>query len=161
VEGLAFDAAANRLMLACKGKAGKDDRFKRKRAVFAFDLETEKLADEPVFLIDRDEIQRWADSGKGGLTEKLAEFFEPSLADDAFAPSGIAIHPLTKEIFIVSSVGKIVVVLNPTGDIVHLEPLDPELHRQPEGICFDRDGTLFIANEGKGGTAKIFRFSMN
>lgn len=158
VEGLGYDPANHRLLLACKGKAGKGVDYKRKRAIYAFDLNQQKLKDDPVFLIDRDEIQKWADEGKNGLTKKLAEFFEPSLADDAFAPSGIAVHPLTGEIYVLSSVGKILVVLDSTGSILHIEPLDPGLHRQPEGICFDRDGTLFISNEGKGGSGKLMRF---
>ncbi len=161
VEGLAFDPNTGYLLLACKGKAGKGEEFKRKRAVYAFDLAGNELLEKPVFLIGRDEIQKWAGKGSASLTQKLAEFFEPSLADDAFAPSGIAIHPMTREIYILSSVGKILVVLNGNGEILHIEPLDPKLHRQPEGICFDRDGTLFIANEGKDGSGKIFRFAIH
>ena len=161
VEGLAYDPGTGYLLLACKGKAGKGDEFKHKRAVYAFDISRHNLLATPLFLIDRDQIQKWADGGKEGLTQKLAEFFEPSLADDAFAPSGIAVHPLTREIYVLSSVGKILVVLDASGKILHIEPLDPNLHKQPEGICFDRDGTLFIANEGKGGAGKIFRFPMN
>jgi sugar lactone lactonase YvrE len=49
-------------------------------------------------------------------------------------------------------------VLDRQGKIVHLEKLKKSLHTQPEGICFDADGTMFIANEGKDGRAKIFKF---
>lgn len=161
VEGLGYDPNTGFLLLACKGKAGKGDEFKRKRAVYAFDLGQKILVEKPILLIDRDEIQKWADKGKESLTKKLAEFFEPSLANDAFAPSGIALHPLTREFYILSSMGKIVVVLDASGKILHIEPLDPGLHKQPEGICFDRDGTLFISNEGKDGKGKLMRFDMH
>jgi uncharacterized protein YjiK len=160
VEGLAFDPNTGYLLLACKGKAGDGDNMKHKRAVYGYDISRKNLIETPVFLIDRDEIQKWAEKGKESLTKKLAEFFEPSLAGDAFAPSGIAIHPLTREIYVVSSVGKILVVIDSTGKILHIEPLDPDIFKQPEGICFDRDGTLFISTEGKGGMGKIFRFGL-
>ncbi|MCB0522066.1 MAG: SdiA-regulated domain-containing protein [Lewinellaceae bacterium] len=159
IEGLAYDAVNGHLLLACKGKAGDGDQFKHHRAIYAFDLKQEKLLKAPVFTIDRDEIKKWADNGKDGITQKLVEFFEPGLADDAFAPSAIAVHPTSRELYILSSVGKILVVLDAAGKITHIEPLDAAIHKQPEGICFDRDGTLFISNEGKGGNGKIYRFN--
>ncbi len=158
VEGLGFDAQINYLLLACKGKAGEGDKFKRQRAVYAFDIKEEKLLKDPFILVDRDEIKKWATDSGNGFTENVAEFFEPSLADDAFAPSAIAIHPLTKQVYILSSIGKILVVLDPDGKILQIAPLDPDLHKQPEGLCFDTDGTLYISNEGKGGKGKIYRF---
>lgn len=160
VEGLGYDAKNNRLLLACKAKAGQGESFHRKRAVYAFDLALKELEQEPAYLISLDEIEKWAAKDESNLTEKLAAIFNPSLADDAFAPSAIAIHPLTEEVYLLSSVGKILVVLETSGAIRHIEPLDPHLHSQPEGICFDSDGTLFISNEGKGGSGKLMRLRM-
>lgn len=161
VEGLCFDPATGYLLLACKGKAGKGDEYDDKRAVYAYDLSSKKFLETPVLLIDRQEIEKLAEDGKAGATQKLAELFNPSLADDAFAPSGIAIHPLTREIYLVSSIGKILVIINSEGKILHLEPLDPHVHRQPEGITFDRDGTLYIGNEGRGGSGRLLKFSLH
>lgn len=159
VEGLGYDSLSNQLLLACKGKAGEGGKFKRKRAVYAFDLKQKRLLDKPLLLINRDEIQKWKMAGENSFTEKLAAIFDSNLDDDAFAPSGIAVHPVSREIYALSSVGKIVVVLDFVGTILHIEPLDPGLHRQPEGICFDDDGVLFISNEGKGGKGKLMRFA--
>jgi uncharacterized protein YjiK len=75
-----------------------------------------------------------------------------------FSPSAIAVHPITGEIYVTSSKGKLLLVLDRQGRIVHLEKLKKSLHTQPEGICFDADGTMFIANEGKDGKAKIYKF---
>jgi uncharacterized protein YjiK len=161
VEGLGYDETGNRLLLACKGKAGKGGEFAKKRAIYAFDLKEKQLLKDPVFLIDRADIKDWLGKHESSLTKKLAAIFEQSLEDDAFSPSAIAVHPATQEIYILSSVGKILVVLNANGKILHIEPLDPALHRQPEGIAFDRNGTLFISNEGKGKSGKLFRFNMN
>lgn len=161
VEGLGYDPTSNCLLLACKGKAGKGDEFKHKRAVYAYDLAKGELLETPALLIDREEIQKRVETGDKGLAEKLAEFFDPKLADDAFAPSGIAVHPATNEIYILSSVGKLLVIVSNSGKILHLEPLDPAIFQQPEGICFDQDGTLYISSEGKNGAGKVMRFRQN
>ena len=58
-----------------------------------------------------------------------------------------------------SSVKKILMIFNEAGEIFHLEKLDKKIHPQPEGMTFDKDGTLYIANEGKSGKGSISRFS--
>lgn len=158
VEGLCFDSATNRLLLACKGEAGKGGEFRLKRAVYGFDLEKKELVEDPVFIIDREEIRIFAEK-LGKKVPKLIEILAPDSSSSSFAPSGIAIHPITKDIYLISSVGKVLVILNPDGKIVHLERLDSTLFRQPEGICFEADGTMYIASEGKGGKGRLFRFN--
>jgi uncharacterized protein YjiK len=159
VEGLAYDKAAKRLLIACKGKAGLNDSMKGERAIYSFSLEEMKLEEKPLFTVSRKEIGKWRHR-ENSLAQRIIGFLDDRLADDAFGPSGIAIHPLTGEVYVLSSVGKILVVLSPAGKILHFESLSPDLHRQPEGICFDADGTLFISNEAKGGRAKLFRYHM-
>jgi uncharacterized protein YjiK len=80
--------------------------------------------------------------------EQLCDFF---LTRDEYdlAPSAIAIHPITEQLFITSSVGKVLMVLNPDGRIDHLQRLDKKLYAQPEGMTFDSDGTLYISTEKK------------
>lgn len=159
VEGLAFDADENRLLLACKGKAGKGKEFKGKRGIYGFDLKTNVLSERPVFLIDREKIQEYTMDHPAYL-EKILESFTPDQAASAFSPSGIAIHPSSKNIYIVSSVGKLLLVLKPDGTILHIEKLNKTMHRQPEGICFDKDGTMYISSEGKEGKGKIFMYNV-
>ncbi len=157
VEGLAFDKAGHRLLIACKGKPGRGDELKGKRAIYSFNLDSKELSKEPLFVIDREEIKTWRHREKT-LARQVIGYLDENLADDAFAPSGIAIHPLSGEVYVLSSVGKCLVVLDATGNILRFEPLNPDLHRQPEGICFDEDGTLFISDEAKGGRAKVYRY---
>lgn len=159
VEGLGYDAATNRLLLACKGKAGDGKDMKGTRAVYGFDLEKDELEKEPVYIIDRKKIKDHFESDN--ISQKLLDVFTSDYASDAFAPSGIAIHPKTSDICIISSVGKLLVILSPIGEIKYMEKLDASIFKQPEGICFDKDGTLFISTEGRGGRGKIFRFSQN
>lgn len=160
VEGLTYDADANELLIACKGKAGSGDRYDNMRAIYSFDLETKGYSKKPKYLISRDEIELYFDSNlkEGGFSAAMRALIDPDAPLDAFGPSGIAIHPETGNFFILSSLGKIMVVLNPNGKIEHVEALNKKIHRQPEGICFDADGTLYISNEGKGKKAKIYKF---
>ncbi len=157
VEGLGYDAATNQLLLACKGKAGEGKDMKGIRAVYGFDLEENKLKKKPVYTIDRKIIGAYFASEN--ISQKLVDLLTPQYASDAFAPSGIAIHPKTSDICIISSVGKLFVILTPIGEIKYMEKLDASIFKQPEGICFDNDGTLYISSEGRGGRGKLFRFT--
>lgn len=136
VEGLAYDARGNRLLLALKGDPGGD--LEDVRAIYAYDLATGRLADAPAYTLRR------ADLDQGGAS---------------FKPSGIAVHPASGEIYVLSGVLKALVVLSPEGERLAAISLPSHLYPQPEGIAFGADGTLYIANEGGGGAATLLRFS--
>ena len=159
VEGLAYDKANNRLLLACKAKAGHEKKFKHKKGIYAFSLETKTLSEEPAYFVSLDSINNYLEKSPNiRKLEKIVEFFDPD-EDFDFSPSAIAIHPVTGNIFVASSVGKLLLVLNPGGQIMHIEKLSKKVHRQPEGLCFDPDGTLYVSNEGKGDDGLIYRFN--
>lgn len=65
-----------------------------------------------------------------------------------FEPSALARHPKTGDWYIVSSVNKLLLVTDAQWTVQGVYALDPGKFRQPEGIAFDRDGNLFISNEG-------------
>lgn len=158
VEGLGYDSTRNCLMLACKGKAGKDDALKGKRAIYAFDLTTHRLDETPAFVIDREEIAR-RKGNTSGFSERVRGFFSSDNEARAFGPSGLAYSPLDGNLYVIASVGKALAVLGRDGQIVRVEKLDPDRFRQPEGICFDHLGRLYISSEGGKHTGRIFRFS--
>ncbi|MEO0557177.1 MAG: SdiA-regulated domain-containing protein [Bacteroidota bacterium] len=135
-EGLGYDAEGNRLLIALKGHPGND--LDGVRAMYAFDLASRTLSDTPVLLLDRDVVDTNGEN---------------------FKPSALAVRPGTQEIYILSSVKKSLLVVLPDGTIQSAVALSPELHRQPEGIAFAPDGTLFISNEGAGRAATLLRFS--
>ncbi len=150
VEGLAYDAGNNRLLLACKAKAGKGAEFDQKKGIYSFNLATMQLEAEPAFTVSLDDVLNYLSrSNYLEDKDKLLERFNEDADEFAFAPSSLAIHPLTGQIFILSSVGKMLMVIDHSGKIVHLQKLKKKVHPQPEGICFDTDGTMYIANEGK------------
>jgi uncharacterized protein YjiK len=158
VEGLAYDAGKNRLLLACKKDAKDDGNDKDGRYIYAFDLATKTLSKKPVYAIELEAVKNYlAVCEKTTRHEQLCDFF---LTRDEYdlAPSAIAIHPVTGQLFITSSVGKVLMVLNPDGRIDHLQRLDKKLYAQPEGMTFDSDGTLYISTEKKKeANAKVYR----
>jgi len=159
VEGLAHDAPNNRLLLACKAKAGYERDYPHRKGIYAFDLSSKTLSEAPVYFVQLDSIRYYlGHSPATQKLEKLISFFS-SDEDFDFSPSAIAIHPLSGHLYITSSVGKLLLVMDTKGQIVHIEKLSKEVHAQPEGICFAADGTLYISNEGKNGKGKIHRFS--
>ena len=76
-------------------------------------------------------------------------------------PSCIAKHPLTHDWYIISSVNKLLIILNEQWKIKGYYQLDPVLFKQPEGIAFDAKGNMYISNEGGDGDATILLFNYN
>lgn len=126
-EGLALDDQARRLLIVCKEDPG--GGLDGVRAVYAFDLETQELLENPVFTVPLDAFENGKD----------------------FKPSALAVHPLTGELYMLSSVQKVVVVLGQDGTLRANWPLPEALFPQPEGLAFYPNGDLFIASEGDGG----------
>jgi len=75
-----------------------------------------------------------------------------------FMPSALAINPLNGDWFILSSINKMLVVTDNNFSVKEAYKLDPSLFRQPEGIIFDKDGNMYISNEGKDKDADILSF---
>ena len=160
VEGITYDASKHRLLIACKGKAGDGDKYKLTKAIYSFDLKKMKFAEKPVYVISQDEVHEYLETSPTiRKLEKLQEFFTPDESTFGLSPSGLAIHPVSGDMYIISSVGKLLMILSPKGKIRHIEKLKKKVHAQPEGICFDSQGGLYISNEGKDGKAKLHYFS--
>lgn len=75
-----------------------------------------------------------------------------------FHPSCIAKNPATHEWFIISSVNKLLLVLDEQWNVKAYYPLDPSLFKQPEGLTFNARGDMYISNEGGQGAANILFF---
>lgn len=159
VEGLAYDPQSNRLLISCKGRSDNSPDSSLKKAIYAFPLDKLTLMTEPAYLLKLSDLEAFlTKANRGEHSDILKSLFSEKRQELKLGPSGIAIHPITGDIYIISSRGKLLIVMNRAGELLHLTKLDKTMYAQPEGICFDSDGTLYISNEGKKGKAHIYKF---
>lgn len=156
-EGLCYDKENNRLLIGCKSKPGKGAEFKNVRVVYGFDLSSKKLSSAPVFEFDLRTIRKFAEENqvilplktkKNGTSETVIKF----------TTSAIAIHPLTKKLYLLSSTDPLIFVFDMTGKIEYMELLDKKLFNKSEGITFLKNGDLLISNEGQSKKPTLLRF---
>ena len=116
---------------------------------------------DPVLTIYLKEIE--AEIGTNGLrksVDKVTEYFNPGKGNSSFQPSGIEVHPKTGHIYVLAHVGKLLVVLNRRGKILHIAKLKSKHLDQPEGITFAPDGTMYISSEAAGGKTQAPRIRL-
>lgn len=143
IESLAFDSDNNRLLAAPKDEdlIGKD--FK---SIYQIPLSTMEMDSLPVL-----KINLKADELKAFRHKKI---------EKTFNPSDIAIHPKTKDIYILEGKKPKLLILNRKGKILKILPLDDRKFAQPEGITFSADGRLFISNEATDNSADILEVEL-
>jgi len=131
-EGLCYDKKNNRLLIAIKGnEAGTEDY----KGIYSFDLGSKKMYQQPAFKINLlDKV-----FGNNGSGKKKK---------GAINPSGIVIHPVTGDIYIIDGRNPQLLIIDASGEIKNLYQLSSKDFSQPEGIAFNSAGDLFIANEG-------------
>jgi len=141
-EILYHDEKANQLVMLCKDCEVDD---KNSLTSWGYDLGAQQFKVEPYYVIDVRKIEAL-------MNEKKVKF----------KPSAAAIHPLTGDLFIISSINKVMVVADRTGNPKALYRLNPALYKQPEGMTFTPDGHLLISNESADiGAANILLFKYN
>lgn len=137
VEGLCYDKKNNRLLLAIKEN---EQNTKEYKGIYAFDIESKKLAAVPVHKIYlSDDI--WKD-----VKNK-----------DKIKPSDLEVHPSTGDLYILDGPESKLLVMGANGAKKNLYQLNTSEFPQPEGISFTETGDLYISNEGKGGTGNILK----
>lgn len=152
VEGLGYDPIQGTLLLGIKD-------FQESTVVHAstikgwvhWDLK-KPAPDEQICGLSRtalrEGILQHMDKGnKGHLLEWLDQ------RDDQYplGPSGLAFHPVTHEIWMISARGKLLLVFDASGNYQRIYVLNSSILPQPEGIAFNQRGDLFISSEGKKG----------
>lgn len=144
-EGICYDPLSKNLLIACKNNADADEAEKKStRAIYQYNIAGDSLLAEPFMLIHKKDFKN--------LTGENENFY----------PSAIAVHPVTHDIYILSTKKtKCMAVFTHDGVLKNFQLIDRDLLVQPEGICFAPDGTLFISTEGKpGGFGYILQFAM-
>jgi len=140
-ETLYLDSAKQQLMMVCKNC----EADKKTTSVFGFDYKQMKFLDSAVFHVDEKEIEK-------KLGTKISKF----------KPSAGNINPKTGELYLISSVNKLLVIADRDGKVIDVFELDPGLFKQPEGLTFTPSGDLLISNESaKVGSATILLFKYN
>lgn len=137
-EGLAADST--KLIALCKNCPG--DKEKKEVSIYTLQqFPGDSLTVTNTFKVDITIIQPKDENGR-----------------EKFHPSGIAKNPVTHEWFVISSVNKLLLILDEQWKATAFYPLDPSLFKQPEGITFNSKGDLYISNEGGDGDANILLF---
>jgi uncharacterized protein YjiK len=160
-EGICYDKLAHRLLVACKGKPEKGTAARGMKVIYAFDLNKRELEENPVYVIDPDTVEsHFVNEIESPVFEKI--FSKKKTAGlFMFEPSEVGIDPLTNDVYVLSSVGKTILALTYDGKIKFAFHLNPEIFKQPEGISFSKDGSMFISDEGKGGKANLIKIKRN
>lgn len=135
VEGLGYNPKSKRLLIAVK----KSKSESAHNAIYSFDLLNRTVYKDMT------------------LTDE--QLTGAGIDPKSYQPSGIAVHPITGDWYVLTSAGKRLVITSRQAKITYSEPLDPKLFRQPEGICFAPNGDLFIASEGNGKKGYILKFA--
>ena len=157
-EGLCYDKDHHRLLIGVKGKAGKHKEDKDQRLVFGFDLQSKTLLAEPVFNFSVETIRRYAEVNNIELPTKIKKDGETGKPILKFKTSDLAIHPITKKLYLLSADDYLLLVFDMDGKIENMVQLNPDLFNKPEGITFSDNGDLFVSNEAQGKKATILKF---
>ena len=138
-EAMYYDKEVNSLILLCKSCHKEKNQV---RTAFRFDLATRAFADTAYYTIDLNEIRQ-------KLKDNRADFY----------PSAAAIHPLQNKLYIVSSIGKLLVITDKKGKVEQAIPISAAMFPQPEGITFAPNGDMYISNEaGDEDRATLLKF---
>ncbi len=79
--------------------------------------------------------------------ESNTVFQKAGIEKEHLKPSAAAVNPVSKELYVVCSVNKLMLIFGPAGNILEVIKLDPAIYKQPEGITFTPAGDLIISNE--------------
>jgi uncharacterized protein YjiK len=140
-EGMCADTKNNRLYILCKHC--KDDETSKAVTAYILQLQPDGSI---------------TPNGKASVNVTTIE----QLAGEKkvkFHPSALAQHPQTQQWYIISAVNKMLVIADSDWNVKEVYPLDPAKFRQPEGIAFDNENSLYISNEGDDlSTGNVLKF---
>jgi uncharacterized protein YjiK len=134
VEGLAYDARRNVLLVACKTPRSAD--LEGKVAVFAWSLERQALDPTASFAV------------------RIAAILD-RLSLKHFSPSSIEVARDGTHLWLLSARQGALVEVGLDGQLVTAMRLPGKLHPQPEGLAIAADGRFIISDEAVQGNAML------
>lgn len=134
-EGLHYDKQNNRLLIGTKSKIEKN-----RKGIFSFDLASKKMLKEPILTFDTELLDRQVKEKGINVNNKKGTL--------KFKISAIAIHPIDRNLYILSSNEHLIFVFDMKGNLLEVANLEPQLYTQAEGIAFYENGDMLISNEG-------------
>jgi len=138
-EAMYYDSARKKMIMVCKDC---EDEKKKALATFAFDVQTLSFSESPLTIPTKI------------LAEKLG------VKKFKFKAAAAAVHPIDGQLYILSSIYKLLIVVGDDGNIKQFYQLSPALFKQAEGLTFSNDGTMIISNEAADvGTANLLIFN--
>lgn len=158
-EGLCYDAAHHRLLIACKSKIGKGKEYKDKRAIYGFDLKSKILSEEPAYEFDVQAINEFAADKGIEIASKEKKKGRQKAPAIKFRTSAICIHPVNKKLYLLSASDHMLFVFDPEGTLEHIEALNEKMFNKAEGITFFDNGNMLITNEGQDKKPTLLQFN--
>jgi hypothetical protein len=154
-ESLCYDSENNRLLIGVKEH---DLQEQDKKGIYGFDLKTKQMSTNAVLYIDsKVSIDDNDDDGKKNDKGKKKKKGKAEIK-----PSGIAIHPTSRDLYILDGPSSRMFIADSKGNIKSKIQLDKKVFPQPEGLCFNKSGELYISSEGgKDGQGVIVKFTPN
>ncbi len=154
LEGLGYDPLNSMLLIASKKENLKKDQYRKLYGV-PFTSPENKPAELYEFI--HGEMKEFLLDNARSTAERLA--LKAAYWNYSFHPSAVAVQPSTHDLYILSYPNQQLCVLDTAYRLKHLMPLSTVLFPQPEGICFDGSGNLYISSEGRKGKATLLQFS--
>ncbi|MBW7937160.1 MAG: hypothetical protein H3C71_08515 [Flavobacteriales bacterium] len=152
-EGLCYDFVSKQLFIGSKSRTISSEK-KEERLIYALDPNTLPLKAKITFRLSAATI------GKAASVLGIEDIYPYSDKPFRFRTSAIGIHPISKDIYLLSASDHLLAVLDRNGVLRYAEKLDPLRFPQAEGITFLPDGRMLISNEGKnGGNPTILVFN--
>jgi uncharacterized protein YjiK len=149
IEGLTYESSNHQLLLASKNSQTVNQRF-----IYAFDLKSKILIQDPYLTIEIKDLIDLVESTE----ESETRTHELHRRCQQFAPSGITIDKQAGDFYIISAKGSLLVIIGSDHKPREIVFLDDKILPQPEGITIDPDRRIYISTEGQSSQGKIFRF---
>lgn len=150
-EGLGYDPVNKVLLIACKADGGYKGNEQEGRVVYAYDPVKNDFNKDPVIRLRWEQVRDFLKS------HGLDIFINDSRK---FKPSAIAVNPVDKNYYVLSTTGKSLLVFNRNGELVLYYTVPRKILEQPEGICFDNNGDMYLSSEGVDEEPRVVKFKM-